>query len=306
LSGVEETLAESIRMSRSLSADLSPPALHAGGLASGLHWLVRRMKEQHDFQVALSIEEHPDLAEDLKILVFEAVRELLFNAFKHAGTQAAEVHLSSVGTQGITISVSDQGAGFDPEQVNTTGESGGGFGLFSIRERLGLIGGSLRIDSSKGRGTRFTLRVPYTKATPATVEPEMPALPVARGSQQKPGEIIRVLLADDHTLFRDGIARLLDKEPDIAVVGQAKDGREAVELARKLQPHIILMDINMPHLNGIEATRIIHREAPGVRIIGLSMHEEEERARDMIQAGAAGYKNKTCPVAELVQTVRFG
>jgi DNA-binding NarL/FixJ family response regulator len=97
---------------------------------------------------------------------------------------------------------------------------------------------------------------------------------------------------------------LLDKEPDIAVVAQAKDGREAVELARQVSPDVILMDINMPYLNGIEATRIIHNESPAVRIIGLSMHEEEERARDMIEAGAAGYKNKTCPVAELVATVR--
>jgi PAS domain S-box-containing protein len=93
LSGVEETLAESIRMSRSLSADLSPPALHAGGLTAGLHWLARRMWERHQFKVDLKIGEHPDLAEDVKIMVFESVRELLFNAFKHAGTQEAEVLL---------------------------------------------------------------------------------------------------------------------------------------------------------------------------------------------------------------------
>jgi PAS domain S-box-containing protein len=307
LSGVEATLAESIRMSRSLSADLSPPALHAGGLSAGLHWLARRMREQHDFQVHLSIEEHPDLAEDVKILVFESVRELLFNAFKHADTREAEVHLTSGSRWGIKISVIDKGKGFDPELLNTTGEGGGGFGLFSIRERLALIGGSLRIDSAPGKGCRFILRLPYpVQPAPIIADMEAPA-PAAYGdAERKTAGIIRVLLADDHTLFRDGIARLLDKEPDIAVVGQAKDGREAVEMARKLNPHIILMDINMPNLNGIEATRIIHREAPGVRIIGLSMHEEEERARDMIQAGAAGYKNKTCPVAELVATVRTG
>jgi two-component system response regulator DegU len=136
------------------------------------------------------------------------------------------------------------------------------------------------------------LSVPTLVASDATAA----SLPV--------GAFIRVLVADDHTLFRDGIARLLAKEVDIAVVGQARNGNEAIDLSRQLNPHVILMDISMPGINGIEATRVIHAQAPGIRIIGLSMYEDEERAEVMRQAGAVGYKSKTCPVSELVAAVR--
>lgn len=305
LNEVEEMLAESIRMSRSLSADLSPPALHEGGLAAGLAWLARRMRERYAFQVELVTEGAPELPEDVKILVFESVRELLFNAFKHAHVNTARVLLQPVDGTGLTICVSDSGAGFDPDSLLASGESGGGFGLFSIRERIGLIGGTVKIDSAPGRGSCFTLSVPHSGMPSAAPDGAIP-LPVEQGRHvlDSPGPLLRVLLADDHTLFRDGIARLLGKESDIAVVGEAKDGQEAVELSRRLSPHVILMDINMPVLNGIEATRIIHRESPSVRIIGLSMHEAEDRADMMRTAGAIGYKNKTCPVAELIAAVR--
>ena len=113
-----------------------------------------------------------------------------------------------------------------------------------------------------------------------------------------------MLLADDHALFRDGIDRLLKKEPDIVVVGYAKDGLEAIELARKLKPNVILMDINMPRSNGIEATRIIHREHPDIRIIGLSIYQNQERAQIMLEAGAVDYKHKGCAAAELVAAIR--
>ncbi|RJQ66305.1 MAG: response regulator, partial [Desulfobacteraceae bacterium] len=306
LNDIETLLEESIQMSRSLSSDLSPPALHEGGLAAGLEWLARRMEERHAFRVDLEIRHHPELPEDVKILVFESVRELLFNASKHAGVSEAKVRLQPMHAAGLEICVSDRGAGFDPAHMAPSGEAGGGFGLFSIRERLGLIGGTLTIASTPGKGSCFTLILPHPIKPVSVAEARSMAAPAvpAGAEAELPGPFIRVLLVDDHTLFRDGIARLLGKEPDIAVVGQAENGQEAVQLARRLNPHVILMDINMPVLNGIEATRIIHAEAPSIRIIGLSMHEDEEPAQLMFKAGAVGYKNKSCPVAELIEAVR--
>jgi DNA-binding NarL/FixJ family response regulator len=117
---------------------------------------------------------------------------------------------------------------------------------------------------------------------------------------------IRVLLVDDHALFRNGIARLLKNEPGVEIVGEAKDGQEAIGFAQKHKPNVILMDISMPGINGIEATRVIHGQNPEVCIIGLSMYDDPEKERAMRAAGATAYKTKGCAAAELVSAIRAG
>ena len=107
------------------------------------------------------------------------------------------------------------------------------------------------------------------------------------------GRKIRVLLADDHAVLRAGITSLLNDEPDIEVVGEACDGQMAVELAADLQPDVILMDVTMPRLNGIEATRRIMAQLPHARIIGLSMHEQESMALAMRNAARKPTSPKT-------------
>jgi len=159
LEEIEKLLAESIQISRSLTVELSPPLLHEGGLAAGLAWLTRWMRDKHGLQVELSIEKFSEPPEDMKTLVFQAVRELLFNVLKHAKVSCAKVSLREL--NGILkIVVSDEGTGFDTCQLEHVGENGYGFGLFSIRERISLIGGSFKIDSTPGKGGIFTLTVP--------------------------------------------------------------------------------------------------------------------------------------------------
>lgn len=104
---------------------------------------------------------------------------------------------------------------------------------------------------------------------------------------------IRILLADDHALFREGIAGVLNNQPDMEVVGEASDGLEAQVLARKLQPDVILMDVTMPGTDGIEATRLIKQEQPEARIVMLSAHDEDEKLFEAIRFGAQGYLLKT-------------
>lgn len=115
---------------------------------------------------------------------------------------------------------------------------------------------------------------------------------------------IRILLADDHTILRDSLSQAFQEEKDIEIVGQAGDGRAAVEKARELRPDIVVMDINMPHLNGIEATREILRQAPGVRVIVLSMHSARPCLKEVFRVGASGYVHKNCGFDELVHAVR--
>jgi len=115
---------------------------------------------------------------------------------------------------------------------------------------------------------------------------------------------ISVLLVDDHTIVRQGIRRLLEDEPDINVVGEAETGREAVEMAAQLLPDVAVMDISMPNLDGIEATRQITREQSSTRVLVLSGHRDVEYVERLTEAGAAGYLVKQSSMADLVEGIR--
>lgn len=115
---------------------------------------------------------------------------------------------------------------------------------------------------------------------------------------------IRILLAEDHTIVRKGIRLLLDREPSFEVVGEAENGREAVEMAEQLRPDIILMDHTMPLLNGLEALRQIKKRLPEIRVIILTMHTNEEYIFQFLQAGAAGYLVKQTAPTDLVEAIR--
>ncbi len=115
---------------------------------------------------------------------------------------------------------------------------------------------------------------------------------------------MRVLLVDDHTVVRTALALLLADEADIEIVGEAANGRQAVELARHLHPEVVLMDLSMPEMNGIEATRVIHAESPTICIIGLSMFTHDEQAEAMREAGAMDYVTKTAAPEELLAVMR--
>ena len=120
---------------------------------------------------------------------------------------------------------------------------------------------------------------------------------------------IRVLIADDHTIVREGLRKLLSKKRGIEVVGDAGDGRSAVALAEKLKPEIVIMDVTMPELNGMEATRQILERVSGVKVIALSMHNRREFVQEMMRAGASAYLLKDRAFSELagaVHAVRDG
>jgi len=115
---------------------------------------------------------------------------------------------------------------------------------------------------------------------------------------------IRVMLTEDHAILREGLRSLLEKQPGIEIVCEAKDGRMAVERARELFPDLVIMDINMPHLNGIEATRQITNEFPQIKVIALSGHSNRRFIVDMLEAGAKGYVLKECLFDELLYAIR--
>ena len=116
--------------------------------------------------------------------------------------------------------------------------------------------------------------------------------------------ITKVLIADDHQIVRQGLRNLLEKEPDLKVVAEAEDGRSTVRLARELQPGVIIMDVAMPDMNGIEATRQIVSELPRVKVIALSMYADRRFVVNMLKAGASGYLLKDCAFEELNRAIR--
>jgi DNA-binding NarL/FixJ family response regulator len=115
---------------------------------------------------------------------------------------------------------------------------------------------------------------------------------------------VRVLLVDDHKMVREGIAGLLENEPDIVVAGEAADGESAVKLAGQTQPDVVVMDVALPGMNGIEATRQITRKWPHVRVIALSTHGVDEMASAMLSAGAVAFMTKGGPVEDLMAAIR--
>jgi len=114
---------------------------------------------------------------------------------------------------------------------------------------------------------------------------------------------IRILLADDHEIFREGIHALLDKEPDIQVVAGADSGKETVRLVKELRPDVVVLDITMPDLNGIEATHQIKKKIPNTKVLCLSMHSDRKFVLEMFRAGASAYLLKNCAFKELVRAI---
>ena len=115
---------------------------------------------------------------------------------------------------------------------------------------------------------------------------------------------IRLLLADDHVMLRQGTAELLRREPDLEVVGEAGDGQQAFEMAFTLKPDIVIMDVRMPILSGIEATRRIREQFPQVQVLVLTAHDDDQYVFSLLQAGASGYLLKTAPVGDLIKAIR--
>mgnify|MGYP001169657324 CR=1 FL=1 len=318
---LDEVLAKALAYTRSLVAELSPPVLREFGLATALEWLAGHMKRQE-----LTVTVNCDLksrvvSEDQAVLLFQSARELLINVLKHSGTSQASVS-AWINDNMLHLCVADDGAGFDPAHTPLN-NSAATFGLFSIRERMEDLGGHMNIASALGQGTTVTLMVPLehssaTSPSPATrnngfqqassaqstLNPTtINSAPRSVTPQRGRTSIARVLLVDDHTLLRQGLRSALEEYQDIEVVGEAKDGEQAVAFSASLQPDIVIMDINMPVVDGIEATRQLKRELPQISVIGLSVDNNQQVQHMMLSAGAVAFLTKDTAIEQIHETV---
>jgi signal transduction histidine kinase/CheY-like chemotaxis protein len=301
---------DAIAGTRSLAHELSPAALHRNGLPAALNWLAEHVHTLHGLRVDVSNavgELH--LEGPVAIFLFRAAQELLLNVSKHALTDYAEVRLRREGA-GIRLEVADRGRGFDATEFDDV-DAPPSFGLFSIRERAELLGGTTRIDSVAGEGTTVTLFMPSEEPMQDAESPEAPedtgladaAHSVVADDLRSGDSRIRVVLVDDHVVVRSGLRLALTQEPRIEVIDECDDGFQAVQAAERVPPDIIVMDVEMPGMDGIEATRRIKRRHPEIRIIGLSMFDDPETSRKMRQAGADSYLSKAGPSEELIAEI---
>jgi PAS domain S-box-containing protein len=304
LTAIDDLLQQCLQYARTLMAQLSPSVLQDLGLIPAIHWLTEQMAQQGlEVEVRALTEEKPPFGEHQADLLFQALRELLTNVVKHAGVSTASVTIHKQDRDTWLFTVSDSGRGFDMNAVHFQ-PSGEHFGLFSIQERMEAMSGWCRIDSAVGKGTSVELGL---AAMPSDAKPR---LHVLRAASRMP-EVMRltepsrwrVLLVDDHAMVRQGLRSILETYPDIEVVAEASDGEEAVESALSHDPDVVVMDINLPRLNGIDATRRIKTKAPKAVVIGLSVHYSSQAHAAVIEAGASAVLSKEQATEDLYRTI---
>ena len=299
---IQKYIDQAIKYARSLMLDLSPPVLRRRQLLPAMEWLAQQM-ETHGLKTFIRDDcKSKPVNEEVFIALFQGVRELLFNVLKHARTDRTWVSLKCSNSH-VTVEVKDNGCGFD-----STAQHSGGFGLFAIQERLRQVGGSLEFNSVIGRGTRVrltaSLQLPRRRASRRSINLLSPDRRLFVAGDGEGDEPIRVLIVDDHKMMRDGLRKIVEGQSDIEIVGEAVDGDMAVAMASKLKPHVVLMDVNMPKADGIEATRRITSRKSAPAVIGLSIHEDKDTEQSLRRAGACAYLSKRETADKLYSTIR--
>ncbi len=296
---------------RTLSYLLHPPLLDESGLGSAVRWYAEGFQKRSGIRLNVNISpELGRLSNDVEMALFRVVQESLTNVHRYSGSPDAEINVVDT-PDAVKLEVIDHGKGIQAGVVRTKveGIASLGVGIPGMRERIRQFGGQLEVDFGR-EGTRVTATVPLKKAKVAPpVEEAEVAVAATNGNSN--GEVAsssdtrrRILIADDHEVMRRGVRGLLESHDEWAVCGEAFDGREVVTKSRELRPDLIIMDINMPGLTGIDAAQQIRKENPTAKILFFSVHESAQTVREVVNAGAQGYVAKSRAGHDLVDAVR--
>ncbi|MGE6539388.1 response regulator [Bacillus luti] len=211
-----------------------------------------------------------------KMTLYRSLQESLTNAVRHGHSTEIIVSLHFEPQQ-IRLDVQDNGCGVE--------EWKDGFGLTAMKERVSQSQGRVIVYSKKGEGTLISCVLPK--------------------QVQLSNEQIRLCIVDDHSFIRESLHTILDGQEDLQVVGMAEDGERAMELCERLKPDVVLMDLEMPNLDGIHATKMIKEKWPDIRVLILSTFQNTERAKEIIRNGADGYLLKSIDSRELAESIRL-
>lgn len=297
---------------RTMSYLLHPPLLDELGLLSAVRWYTQGFEKRSGIRVEIAIPRGlPRLSPDREVALFRVVQESLANVHRHSGSKTARIQVRS-NKREIVLEVKDRGAGMQPGALKSLSRNGGGFGvgIQGMRERMRLLSGSLDVSSAPGRGTivRATLPILHAQAEKPLDWPR-PAAAQAVVAEQRfvpasTGGRKRVLIADDHEVLRQGLKSMLQSTGEWEVCGEAANGQEAVDKTAALRPDLVILDINMPVLNGLAAVRRILLTGLPVRVLMFTVHDSEQTVREIREAGAHGYLSKGNAGQDLVKAIR--
>lgn len=294
---------------------LSPMALERLTPAEAIEEEARRFETEESIPTPfiLSGEEQPLLPEQ-GLALLRIAQEALTNARKYAQAQRVRVGLQ-YGPERVTLLIEDDGVGFDPAALPNP-EGGSGYGLFGMNERMRLLDGALQIDSTPGWGTRIRATLPYHPSSewqppvPSVSLPRVETPPPLPSFSPKPPvstpetSLLRVLVVDDHAVMRQGVRSMLEASGEIEVIGEARDGAEAVTEALRLRPDVILMDLQMPGVDGLEGLRRLQVQLPETPVVILTTFQTQEAVSEALSAGARGFLLKDAEPSDLLAAIR--
>jgi two-component system, NarL family, sensor kinase len=295
---------------RTLSYLLHPPLLDELGLSSAVHWYTQGFEKRTGIHVEVDIaRDFPRLPADVETTLFRVIQESLTNVHRYAESPTAFIHVSQVGSE-VKLQIGDHGKGIHAEILKSSRNSVAplGVGIQGMKERMRQLSGRLEVTSRPKQGTVVTATLPIREQRSESAASH--AGPGEKPSQSN-GDLqadtrprTRILIADDHEVLRRGIRTMLEPETNWEICGEAIDGQEVIEKAIALSPDLIILDINMPVLNGVAAVRRIIRDCPKTRVLVFSVHESDQAIREILASGAHGYLSKAKGGEELVEVVK--
>jgi PAS domain S-box-containing protein len=315
----QQALSESLILNKEISAEirtlsylLHPPLLDELGLSSAARWYAAGFTKRTGIPIDVDVpQEIKRLSPDAEVAIFRVLQESLTNVHRYANTPRARLRIRTT-EDGIKVEIEDYGKGIQATKSKSAQESVErlGVGIQGMTERIRQLGGHLEITSGSKRGTLVTATIPFGGS-----QVEVPASPIASTalastfSADRPlashlHQRQQILIADDHEMLRRGVRNTLQTEPDLEICGEAVDGQDAIDKARELHPDLVILDINMPVLNGLVAVRQILRYCPTTKIVIFSVHDSDQTKQEIIAAGAHGFVSKGKDSHDLLRVVR--
>jgi two-component system NarL family sensor kinase len=317
---INRLLQESISLSndvnkeiRTLSYLLHPPLLDELGLSSAVEWFTQGFENRTGIRVGVDIPSgFVRLAPDAEVALFRIVQESLANVHRYSGSATAYVRARSDNGE-VRLEVGDFGKGMSKESKipNRPSVAPLGVGIQGMKERVRQLSGTLEITSRPGKGTLVTAILPISSRRTEKSEPfqdseihEVHLMPAKRIDETSVWRK-RILIADDHDVLRRGIRTMLESDPGLEVCGEAVDGRDALEKTLAQAPDLVILDINMPIMNGLDVLRQIVRHRPQTKFLAFSVHDSKQIVEEILAAGAHSYLSKATAGQHLVHEVRL-
>jgi CheY-like chemotaxis protein len=301
---------------RTLSYLLHPPLLDECGLASAVGWYIEGFTKRSGIHVQVTVDDDlPRFSTDAETALFRVVQESLTNVHRYSGSSRAEIRITRIDNN-VHLEVVDHGKGLRAAAAETSPSAAPslGVGIPGMRERIRQLGGQLDVEFRLD-GTRVRASLPLAAETSEDADQEQSPSAgaavnsvnaAANGHGKSPAAepAKRILIADDHEVMRRGVRGLVESHKEWSVCGEAIEGYEAVSKTRELNPDLLILDIGMPGISGIEAAIQILKEDPMVKIIFFTMHDSPQLMREIANVGARGYVTKARAGNDLVDAVR--